>query len=280
MKVLVTGGSGNVGRYVVDELLDAGHEVSILDLKSPHHTDLTLHQGSILNLDMCRLACTDTDAVVHLAAIPHPLSDPPERVMHVNTMGTWNVHQAAVEAGVRRVVQASSDSTYGYVFRRNEIPIDSLPIDETYPQRPQDAYGLSKVVGEQIARAFSGGHGLETVALRICWVWFPDHAESYRKLTREPDAWWRNLWVYNDARDAAQAFRLAVETPGLTCERFCISAADNGTELDTMDLFRKHYGDVPLRKPIEGRQSPIDGSLAAEKLGYEPKHSWTEWPSD
>ena len=277
MKVLVTGGSGNVGRYVVAELLAAGHEATVLDLKPPASADVEFREGSVLDLDACAQACEGADAVVHLAAIPHPLSDPPERVMHVNTIGTWNVHQAAAQTGIRRVVQASSDSTYGYVFREREIPIDYLPIDEDYPQRPQDCYGLSKVVGEQIARAFSEGHGLETVCLRICYVWFPSSPENYRGLTQNPDAWWKGLWVYNDARDAALAFRLAVETPDVACERFCISAADNGTRVDTLDLLRKHYGDVPLRKPIEGRQSPIDYSRAAERLGYQPRHSWRDW---
>ena len=277
MRVLVTGGSGRVGSYVVPELIAAGHDVAILDIRAPAAPGAAFHEGSILSLDDCRDAFTGVEAVVHLAAIPHPLNDPPEQVMRVNVMGTWNVHQAAVEAGVRRVVQASSDSTYGYIFRTREIPLDYLPIGEDYPQRPQDPYGLSKAVGEQIARTFADGSGLETVALRICWVWMPDEPAAYRRLTQEPDTWWRNLWVYNDARDAALAFRLAVETPGLACERFCISAADNGTEADTLDLFSKHYGDVALRKPIEGRQSPIDTSRAAERLGYRPRHSWRDW---
>ena len=277
MRVLVTGGGGNVASYLLPELLEAGHDVVVLDQRPPVSPDVEFRSGSVLDLAECIRACRGAEAVVHLAAIPHPLSDPPERVMHVNVQGTQIIHQAAVEAGVRRVVQASSDSTYGYVFRRTDIPVEYLPIDEDYPQRPQGPYGLSKVVGEHIARAFSDGHGLETVCLRICYVWFPDRPEAYRGLTQNPDAWSKSLWVYNDARDVAAAFRLAVETPGLACERLCISAADNGTTADTLGLFRKHYGDVPLRKPLEGRQSPIDYSRAASLLGYEPQHSWKEW---
>jgi len=277
MRVLVTGGSGRVGTWVVAELLEAGHAVAVFDQKPPASPDVEFRNGTILSLDECRLACRGMNAVIHLAAIPSPLHDPPERVLHFNTNSAWNIHQAAVDAGVPRVVHASSDATYGYVFREQDIPVDYLPIDEDYPQRPHDPYGTSKVIGEQIAKKFSEEHDLQTVALRICWVWMPDQPETYRTFTEDPEAWSKSLWVYNDARDVAQAFRLAVDAPNMRCERFCISAADNGTDVDTMELVTKHYGEVKVRKPIEGRGSAIDYSRATEKLGYKPQHSWRDW---
>jgi nucleoside-diphosphate-sugar epimerase len=277
MRVLVTGGSGRVGKWVVADLLEAGHEVAVFDQKPPASPDVEFHNGSILSLHECQRACRGMNAVIHLAAIPSPLHDTAERVLHVNTTGAWNIHQAAVDAEVPRVVHASSDATYGYVFRQHDIPLDYLPINEDYPQRPQDPYGSSKMIGEQIAKKFSEEHDLQTVALRICWVWMPDEPENYRKFTEDPDAWSKGLWVYNDARDVAQAFRLSLDAPNIRCERFCISAADNGTDVDTLELVRKHYGEVKVRQPIEGRRSPIDCSLAAKQLGYEPQHSWRDW---
>lgn len=266
-----------MGRYVVDELLGT-HEVAIFDRRAPERTDVPCIQGDILNLEDTRSALKGADAVIHLAAIPNPLSDPGEVVMHVNTMGTYIVHQAASEVGVRRVVQASSDSSYGFVFREREVSPDYLPLDEEHPQKPQDPYGLSKKIGEEIGRSFTRRCGMETAFMRICFVWFPEMAVSYRPLTQGPSErkWMNGLWLYNDARDVARAFRLAVETEGITCEAFLISAEDNGTVFDTMDLVRKYYPNTPIRGTIRGRASLADGSKARQMLGFEPKHTWQD----
>lgn len=278
MRIVVTGGSGNVGRYVVDELLEHGHDVSVFDRVKPEFRSVPYVQGSILDIGDCRRAFAGGDVVVHLAAIPHPLDDPPEVVANVNIQGTFDVHQAAVDAGVRRVVHASSDSSYGLVFRRVDFSPEYLPLDEDHPQKPQDAYGLSKQVGEEIARAFTRGYALETVALRICFVWFPHLAESYRSLTVDPGErkWINGLWLYNDARDVATAFRLACETPDLRHEDFLISAEDNGTVFDTLELVGQYYGRVPMRKKLRGRESLVDYSKAALILGYRPRYSWQD----
>lgn len=278
MRIVITGGSGNVGRYVAPELLDHGHEVTIFDRLKPESLDVPFVEGSILDIDACRRAFRGSDVVIHLAAIPHPLDDPPEVVMHVNTTGTFIVHQAAVDIGVRRVVHASSDSSYGLVFRRVDFSPDYLPLDEEHPQKPQDAYGLSKKVGEAIARSFTRGYALETVALRICFVWFPHMAESYRPLTTDPGdrKWINGLWLYNDARDVATAFRLAAEIPDLRNEVFLISAEENGTVFETMELVRKYYGRVSMRKKLKGRESLADYSKAALILGYRPRYTWRD----
>ena len=277
MKILVTGGSGDVGGYVVRDLLAAGHEPVVFDQKRPDAGEVEYQEGDILDLNCCRNACEGVDAIIHLAAIRVPIPETPDKVLHVNAVGTFNIHQAAADVGVRRVVQASSDSTYGFTFWRREMKPAYVPIDEAHPQRPQESYGLSKIAGELIAQSFTDGYGMETVCLRICYCWFPHRPEGYRGLTDDPSRWSKSLWVYNDARDVAQAFRLAVETPGLTHERFCIAAADNGTRIETAALLEKFYPDVPVRKPLEGFASIVDHSLAAEKLGYAPRHSWREW---
>ena len=282
MNIVVTGGSGNVGRYVVRELLEH-HEVTILDRRRPETQDVAFVQGDVLNVDDCRSALEGAEVVVHLAAIPHPMNDPGEVVMHVNVMGTYNVHQAASEVGVRRVVQASSDSSYGFVFRERDMLPAYLPLDEEHPQKPQDPYGLSKVIGEEIGRSFTRKCGLETVFMRICFVWFPQHAESYRALTEDPGQrkWMNGLWLYNDARDVARAFRLAVEAEGIESEAFLISAEDNGTTFETMELVRRYYpGDIALRKPIEGRQSLADWSKAKRMLGFESRYTWRDLLTD
>ena len=277
MKILVTGGSGDVGGYVVRDLLEADHEPVVFDQKRPERDDVEYREGDILDLDGCRKACEGVDAIVHLAAIRVPLPDTPDKVLHVNAVGTFNIHQAAADVGVRRVVQASSDSTYGFTFWRKEIKPTYVPIDEAHPQRPQESYGLSKIAGELIAQSFTDGYGLETACLRICYVWFPHNPGGYKGLTEDPSRWSKSLWLYNDARDVAQAFRLAVETQGIRHERLCISAADNGTRCETPELLQKFYPNVPVRKPLGGRVSLMDYSHATEVIGYQPRHSWRDW---
>lgn len=277
MKVLVTGGSGDVGGYVVRDLLETGHEPVVFDQKPPEVTDVEYREGDILDLDGCRRACEEMDAIIHLAAIRVPIPETPDKVLHVNAVGTFNIHQAAADVGVPRVAQASSDSTYGFTFWRMEMKPAYVPIDEAHPQRPQESYGLSKIAGELIAQSFTDGYALETVCLRICYCWFPHNPQGYKGLTDDPSRWAKSLWVYNDARDVAQAFRLAIETPGIEHERFCIAAADNGTKVETADLLKEFYPDVPVRKPLEGFASVIDHSHAAQTLGYTPKHSWRDW---
>jgi len=276
MKIVVTGGSGQVGTYVLRELQNR-HAIVVFDRHAPAVEGVSFIEGDILDPEACKRAFEGADAVIHLAAIPHPMSDAPEHVMRVNTMGTFIVHQAAADVGVRRVVQASSDSSYGFVFRTRDFLPEYLPLDEDHPQRPQDPYGLSKLMGEEIAHSFTRRCELETVSLRICFVWFPEQAANYLPLTQNPENWLNGLWLYNDARDAAQAFRLAAETSGLADEAFLISAADNGTVYDTMDLVRRFYAsDIPLKSDLSGNASLADWSKAKQILGYQPQYRWRD----
>lgn len=277
MNILVTGGSGDVGAYVVRDLLAAGHKPVVFDKRPPEANEVEYREGDILDLNCCRKACEGVNAIIHLAAIRSPLPDAPDKVLHVNAVGTYNVHQAAADVGVRRVAQASSDSTYGFTFPRRERKPTYLPVDEAHPQCAQTSYGLSKIVGELTAASFTDWYGLETACLRICYVWFPHKPENYKGLTEDASRWSNSLWVYNDARDAAQAFRLAVETEGITHECFCISAADTGVKPETATLLEEFYPDIPVRKPLEGFASLMDWSHAAEVLGYQPRHSWRDW---
>jgi nucleoside-diphosphate-sugar epimerase len=137
---------------------------------------------------------------------------------------------------------------------------------------------LSKKIGEEIAKSFTRGYALETVALRICYVWFPHMAESYPSLTVDPGErkWINGLWLYNDARDVATAFRLASEVPDLRHEVFLLSAEDNGTIFETMELVRRYYGKVPMRKKLKGRESLADYSKATLILGYRPRYTWRD----
>lgn len=279
MKVVVTGGSGRLGRYLLPELAQHNHEITVCDLLPPET------QYRFLRVDMLCLGDLDwafagAEVVVHLAAIPHPLHDPPERVFAVNTQGTYNVLEAAVRTGVRRVVVASSDSALGFGFRQRDFGPDYLPLDEDHPRHPQDPYSLSKAFAEDLSVAFTQRSGLQTICLRPCWIWFPDQDEGYRAAVDDPHLHWKGMWVYVDARDTARAFRLAVEAPNLPDHDVCyVSAADLAAREDTLALVDRFYPGVPRldRARLAGHRSVIDGSRAEWLLGFRPEHSWRDW---
>ena len=165
MKVLVTGGSGYVGS-VVCRRLAATHEVVNFDRRPAAEPVGRFIRGSILNSAHLIDAMRGVDAVVHLAAIPNLNSDPTDVVMEVNVMGTQRVVEAAALGDPRRVVVASSDATFGFVFGGGRIMPEYVPVDEQHPTRPADAYGLSKLIKEEICRRYTRDTGLETVCLR------------------------------------------------------------------------------------------------------------------
>lgn len=278
MKVLVTGSSGAVGRYVVEELR-AHHEVVQYDLAPPHQQGPGLPRyvrGDILDLGTLVWAMQGAEGVVHLAAIPSPSQDSPARVIQVNVNGTYCVLEAARLAGVRRVVIASSDSTLGFVFRQRDFLPEYLPIDEQHPLRPQDAYSLSKVLDEEMLWAYSRATDMETIALRICHILLPGRMEHYRELISDSSRFARGLWVYTHVQDAARAFRLALEAEGIGGEAFFIAAKDLLSRERTLDLIERYYPGVKKvdQERLEGYSSLIDCQKAERMLGYE---SWLSW---
>jgi nucleoside-diphosphate-sugar epimerase len=271
MRVVVTGGSGKGGRWVVRDLREHGYDVVNVDLipdGSPNDlfllTDLT-DAGQVH--DVVRGA----DAVVHFAAIPAPGLRPKGETFRINTVSTWNVFHAATEAGVGRVVWASSETVLGLPFDR---PPDFAPIDETITPRPESSYALSKLVGETLAEQLNRQTGTPFVGFRISNIMEPpDYA---RFPSWQDDARIRkwNLWGYVDARDVAAAVRNAIETDTTGAEICIVAAADTVMNRDSADLMAEVYPDVPLHRPIVGRETLLAIDHARELIGYRPEHSW------
>lgn len=276
MKLLVTGGSGLVGRYVVDELCKT-HTVEIVDLKPSHRNDVRCFTADILDLSALRHVIRGYDAVVHLAGIPHPLNDPPERVFRVNAMGTFNVLQACMEAGVPRVIFMSSESTLGFAFSTTRLTPQYLPIDEDHVLRPQDPYGLSKVACEQLCRGFSDRSGMTTICLRAPWIWVPEEKERvmYKQLIEEYSKWYKNLWAFIHVEDVAQAIRLSLTaTLAKTHDSFFISADENWTGRESRSLAGQFFSETLSVKPeFVGAASFISSNKAKTVLGFRPSHS-------
>lgn len=285
MRIVVTGGAGNVGRWVVAELARS-HEVVVYDIAPCEGPPCEQVRGDILSLDDLRRGFTGADCVVHLAAIPHPLHDTPERVFRVNVLGTYLVGLAAAEVGVRRVIFASSDSTYGFVFGGYQAPYDVayVPIDQGHPTRPRDPYGLSKKLGEDVLESLHRLHGTAVTCLRYCWVWYPADYPDPAALSADLPALLPMLFGYVDARDVAQAVLLAAERVESGFHVVPISAADTIVPVPTLELVARYFApSTVVRQPrsflADEHRTLWDLLPARDLFGYEPRHSWRSTPS-
>lgn len=277
MNILVTGGNGTVGKYIVDELIWHNHAVGVLDIVPPKRNDVRFHNTDVLNLsDVCNVV-QGYDAVVHTAGIPHPLNDPPEKIFEANVNGTFNVLEASARSGIKKVVFTSSESTLGFAFMTNRMVPEYIPIDEQHPLRPQDPYGLSKVIAEQICKTYSARYGIRTICLREPWIWVPEDGmvSFYKQLVEQYTNWHKNLWTYVHVYDVAQAHRLAIETDLENVhEIFFITAKENWTGLDSKELLARHYPEVQqFAADFTDAKTIISYKKAKRLLGYEPKYS-------
>lgn len=276
MKILVTGGSGTVGKYIVNDLLQHGHTVAVFD-RTETAAAVPFHRGDVRRIGDLEPAMHGCDAVIHCAGIPHPLNDPPERVFDVNVNGTFAVLEAAARTGIPKVIFTSSESTLGFAFMEHRMEPLSVPIDEQHPLRPQDPYGLSKVIGEEICRSYSARYGIRTVALREPWIWVPEESmiPLYRTLISDYPSWSKNLWAYVHVLDAAQAHRLAAERDlERLHEVFFITAKENWTGKPSRELLNRHYpGTAVFDDRWTGPASIISHDKARRLLGYSPKYS-------
>lgn len=175
MKFLVTGGAGFIGSNIVEELLNRGCTVRVLDNFSTgkrenlkqFNKDIELIEGDIRSYHIVQQAVKGIDVILHQAAlpsVPRSIKDPITS-NEVNVVGTLNILEAAKENGVKRVVYASSSSVYG------DNP--ELPKHEGMMPNPLSPYAVSKLAGEKYCQVFSKLYGIETVILRYFNVFGP-----------------------------------------------------------------------------------------------------------
>jgi nucleoside-diphosphate-sugar epimerase len=283
MKVVVTGGSGKVGRAVVRDLLEQGHEVLNVD-RTPPDPSRSAGQAPFLPADLTDFGQTlealsgtelmsGPEAVVHLAAIPSPVHATPDVVFATNIRSTHTVFAAAVRLGLRRVVWASSETTLGTPFPQ---PPDYTPVDELHPLRPESSYALSKVLGEEMARQFSRWSGIPFVGLRLSNVMErADYAEfpSYWDDARIR-SW--NLWSYVDESHAAQSVRCALDADVQGAQAFIIAAPDTVMRRPSRELMAEVYPGVPVADQVAEHGTLLGIEAARRVLGYDPQFSWRE----
>ena len=290
--IIVTGGSGVAGKWVVKDLLDHGHQVLNLDRTvlrdSPARTlitDLT-DAGQVFNA----LASTTVgqefsgslkpapvDAIIHFAAIPRVMITPDNEVFRINTMSTYNVLDAASKFGIKKVVLASSETTYGIVFAEDERDPAYLPLDEDYPVDPMDSYALSKLVNEATAKAFHARTGADLYCLRIGNVIEPADYTKFPGFFKNPAQRRRITWSYIDARDLATAARLGVETDGLGFEVMNVAADNVSSDLPTAELLARFFPTVPLKKTLGEFETLLSNAKIKRLLGFQPAHDWRRY---
>lgn len=278
MRVLVTGASGLVGKVVVQELEAAGWVVAGADL--PERAGDVWAGVDLTDAEATHRLVGDGpgyEAVVHAAAIPEPGHHPPHTVYENNVMATFNVVEACVQAGVRRLVNISSVGVLGLHYATRRVWPDYLPIDEDHPLRPQDPYGLSKLAGEQICDAAVRRSDLRCVSLRPAWV---QDAHSYvtelAPLVRARTLPGVAGWPYVDVHDVADAVGLALSSDLAGHEAFYIAAPDTIGGRDLHASWRAVNPDAPTRlRPVPRPDaSGIDSGKARRLLGWQATRTW------
>ena len=282
MKVAVTGGRGLVGRFVVDELLRAGHELRVLTRtpwpECPAEAEV-VPNVDIRDFDALLPAFAGCEGVVHIANIPGPLDeDRPETFVN-NVTGNYNVMLAAGLTGVRRLVVAGSTCAGGFCRNHHYPCPDYLPLDEQHPCRPDDTYGISKYLSEILAERMVQRFPFMSIALlRITMVVEPPmyRVMNLPQYLDEERLWAHNMATYVDARDSAVAFRLALEADLQGAEVFYICNPDSFSNLDTRQMLAKYFPNSPLRAPVGPRDAAESSAKAARVLGWTPKHNWRD----
>jgi len=173
MNILVTGGLGMVGRPLVQRLQRQGHNVKVIDRIPEAEADrAALGEASYACCDIndfpaLREQVRGMEAIVHLAAFPHPAAAPGHEIFRLNCTGSFNVYEAAAQEGVHRVVSASSINALGFNYGIKSFPIRYLPVDEEHPTFTTDPYSFSKQVLEEIGAYYWRREGISGVQLRL-----------------------------------------------------------------------------------------------------------------
>lgn len=253
MKVLITGGSGNIGNYVIKELLSE-HKLTILDLKkSSKYPDLPWENVNLLDAEATKKYVKGFDVIIHLAAIPNPFNDPGERVLSVNVTSTYNLMEAVRYNKISRVVLGCSESASGFgIHEVSHRPL-YFPIDEKHPSWPHESYSLSKYFSEIMCEEYSRAYGIETISLRYAWVWLERDRKSIESILKKRNVDPKNWFgAYILPEDVAQGIRLALKYKfGIKppFESFYLTAEDTFQNIDSCKLIHKlfHKNTPPIK---------------------------------
>lgn len=283
MKVLITGGAGDIGEYVVEEV-KKNHKVVIVDIKeSKKHEDVEFRKTDLLDSTATCKSISDVDVVIHLAAIPHPFSDPGDRVMSVNMVSSYNVLEAIRKNSIRRTIYGGSDSSTGFGIHNVLFKPLYLPLDTNHPCWPHESYCFSKYFGEIMFREYSRAYKIETISIRFMWVLLERNMKEIEQIRKGQGEWFNWLGSYVMPRDVAQIVSLAVDykmdkSNIFPFEAFYVHAARTFLNVPTLKQAKRIWGQSPeIRRPEYYKSDPyapfFDLTDSYKKLGYKPKYS-------
>ena len=264
-RIIVTGGSGKAGHWIVKHFVEQGYDVINVDTRRPAIAQCRTIVADLTQLGQVVSAFsphgtgnrTPFDGVVHMAAIPRAHENPNDEIFRVNSLTTYNVLEACGLLGIKKAIIASSESSYGLCFADKFFEPRYLPIDEAHPQLPEDTYGLTKVVNEVTAAMFHRRDGTQIISFRIGNVVCPEDYAGIKARFAHPEDRLRILWSYIDSRDLAIGCRLAIEKNGLGCEPVIIAADDTSSSIPTPKLIKRFLPGVKyFKRPLTGRPGP------------------------
>lgn len=305
-RIVFTGGSGKAGRHCIPYLLSQGHKVLNLDLNPlPNADGVGLHpdvftlkcdltdSGQVFNAlsshmheneyfeerDLSKESPTKPiDAVIHFAAYASAMRVPDNETFVANITSTYNVIEAACKLGVKKIIIASSETTYGVCYTQGDSDYHAFPLEEDYDNDPSDSYALSKLSGEVVARGFARRFAADIYALRIGNVVSPEQYESqFATWVTRPETRKRNAWSYIDARDLGQICHLAVEKDGLGFQVFNATNDTITTTVPTMEFLKKTCPNVPITRPLGQWEAPLSNKKIREVLGFKEDHDWRKY---
>ena len=277
--VVVTGSSGKLGTAVVTDLVAHDWEVVAVDRVPSPNADVASSVVELTDFGQAVEALggiderhNGVDALVHLSAIPAPGLRPDAATFANNMTASYNAYTAALRAGIRKIVWASSETVLGLPFA---APPPYVPVDEDYPPRPNSTYSLVKTLEEEMARQLCRWHpDLSMIGLRFSNVMAPEDYARFPEFDADPVLRRWNLWAYIDARDGAQAVRRALEHRSAGADVFIIANADTVMSRPNDELLDAEFPGVPLTRAVGPHETLLSIDKARRVLGYEPEHTW------
>lgn len=214
------------------------------------------------------------DAVIHFAAYPCNLLVPDNTMFQSNVAQTYNVVEAACKLGIKKIIIASSETTYGVCFAQGESDFASFPLDEDLDVNPEDSYALSKVCGEKIARSFARRFSADIYAFRIGNVIEPHEYPKFNDYLSDPPVRKRNAWSYVDARDLGKLCHCALNTGGLGFQVFNATNDSITLKEKTLDVLKRECPGVKITREMGEYEAPLSNQKAKRLLGFQEEHDW------